>query len=106
MGVQQQQLRMRHIVAMLLGAIEALLLVRLLVQLLAARPDNPFMAAYLQVTAPLAAPLAFLDAGQPRYGATLDIATLTLALLLAAFGGGLWLLGRRRRRSPLEANYE
>jgi hypothetical protein len=89
----------RHIIAYLLGGVEALLLARILLRLLAMRPDNSFGAAFLYATAPLAAPLAALDAGQPRYGATLEIASLALFLLLAIALAGLGLI-RRRKRMP------
>jgi hypothetical protein len=68
----------------LLGAVIALLSVRLIVQLFAGRPDNLLISLLLQVTAPLTAPLAMLDAGQPRFGAILEISTLVLIGLLTA----------------------
>ena len=89
-------MRLRPIIAVLLGATEALLLARLLLRLLAARPDNPFIAAFLRVTAPLIAPFAALDAGQPRYGSTLEFASLAVFLLLALVAVALGLLWRRR----------
>jgi hypothetical protein len=52
----------------------------------AARPDNPFVRIFLDATGPLLAPLAFLDAGQPRYGAMLEISTLALIALVALAG--------------------
>ena len=88
-------MRVRHTIAVLIGAVEALLLARLLLRLLAARPDNPFVAAFLWLTAPLSAPFAALDANQPRYGATLELASLALFLLLA-LGAGMFVLVRRR----------
>ncbi|HEX5692866.1 MAG TPA: YggT family protein [Roseiflexaceae bacterium] len=88
-------MRVRLIIAALLGAIEALLLVRLLLRLLAARPDNPFVAAFLWSTAPLSMPFAALDANQPRYGATLELASLALFLLLAVGAGILAIVWRR-----------
>ena len=97
--VQLDLMRLRHSVVYTIGVVEALLLARLLLRLLAARPDNNFIAAFLQVTAPLIAPLAFLDAGQPHYGATLDLATLALTLLLACAGAGLVAVHRREHRA-------
>jgi hypothetical protein len=98
-------MRARHIIAYLIGGIEALLLARLLLRLLAARPDNPFVQALLWATTPLAAPLAFLDSGQPRFGAVLEFSTLALFLLLLVAGVALGKLGRRsgarRQRSEL-----
>jgi hypothetical protein len=82
-----------------------LLLARLLLRLLAARPDNLFVQALLQATAPLVAPLVFLDAGQPRFGAVLEFSTLALFLLLIMAGVALSMIGRRgraaRQRSEL-----
>jgi len=89
-------MRGRLILTYTLGSVEALLLARLLMRLLAARPDNPFVRLLLALTAPPLAPLAFLDAGQPRYGATLELSTLSLALLIGLLGVGVWLLRRRR----------
>lgn len=68
--------------ASLIGGVALALVVRLVVQLLAARPDNPVFAALLALTAPLVAPFAALDAGQPRFGAVLEFSTLALLLLL------------------------
>lgn len=76
----------------LLGVLLALLLVRLLLRLLAARPDNPVVALLLAVSQPLVAPLRWLDAGQPQFGATLELSTLTLLLLLPLIGYGVWRL--------------
>lgn len=68
--------------AALAGAVEALLLARLVLRLFAARPDNPFVAGLLGLTQPLVAPLAALDAAQPRFGAALELSTLALSALL------------------------
>lgn len=67
----------------MLGAIEALLLGRLVLKLLAARPDNSAFAALFALTGPLRAPFAALDAGQPRFGSTLELSTLALCMVLA-----------------------
>ncbi len=85
-------MNLRHILAYALGAVEALLLARLVLRLVAARPDNPVVAALFALTAPPQA-LAALDAGQPRFGATLELATLALILLLLCIGlivGRVW----------------
>jgi uncharacterized protein YggT (Ycf19 family) len=87
----------RHIVIYLLGGLQALLLARLLLSLLAARPDNPAFSALFVLTSPLVAPLRFLDAGQPRFGAVLELSTLALFLLLSVAAIVLWsVLGRGR----------
>jgi hypothetical protein len=78
-----------HIISAAVGAMAALLLARLVLQLLAARPDNPIFAAVRAVTAPLIVPLAALDAGQPRFGAVLEWSTLALLLLMIVIIGGL-----------------
>ncbi len=64
------------------GALEGLLVARLLLLLLAARPDNPTVAALLSLTEPIVAPLSFVDAGQPRFGAVLELSTLILVALV------------------------
>lgn len=74
--------RVRLISAGVCGAGAALLLGRLLLRLLAARPDNPALAAFLAISAP--PPLvARLDYGQPQFGATLEFSTLALFVLLS-----------------------
>jgi hypothetical protein len=74
-------MNLRHILTYALGAIEALLLARLVLRLMAARPNNPVVAALYAATAPRG-PLAALDAGQPRFGATFELSTLALFLLI------------------------
>ena len=76
----------RHIIAYIIGGVEGLLLARLVLRLFAARPDNPFVRTFLDATAPLLTPLAFLEAGQPHYGATLEISTLALIALVGLAG--------------------
>jgi hypothetical protein len=75
----------RHIIAYIIGGVEALLLARLVLRLLAARPDNPVIAALFAMTPPPRA-LVWLDAGQPRFGATLEFSTLALIVLLLIAG--------------------
>lgn len=77
-------------VAWLAGAVEALLIARLVARLLAARPDNPGVALLYQLTAPLVAPLAIIDAGQPPFGASLERATLVLIILIPLGAYLLW----------------
>lgn len=60
------------------------MLARLVLRLFAARPDNPAIAVLLRITEPLIVPLAFLDAGQPRFGAVLECSSLALFLILCA----------------------
>jgi YggT family protein len=96
--MQPEQMRLRHIVAYVIGGVEGLLLARLVLRLFAARPDNPFVPVFLGATAPLVAPLAFLDAGQPRFGATLEISTLALVALLALAGAAIRMLARSADR--------
>jgi preprotein translocase subunit SecD len=66
------------------GLLVGLLSARLLALLFAARPDNPAISLLLTLTAPLTAPFRILDrlAGQPQFGARLELATLA-ALVLA-----------------------
>ena len=83
---QPELMRIRHILAYSIGGMEGLLLARLVLRLFAARPDNLFVRVFLDATGPLLVPLAFLNSGQPRYGATLELSTLALAVLLALAG--------------------
>jgi hypothetical protein len=94
-------MRVRHIVAYIIGGIEGLLLARLVLRLFAARPDNQFVRVVLDATGPLLAPLTFLDSGQPRYGATLELSTLALVMLLALAGVAVGALRRPADRSVL-----
>ena len=94
-------MHVRQIVSYIVGGMEGLLLARLVLRLFAARPDNPFVQIFLAVTGPLLTPLAFLDAEQPRYGATLELSTLALVVLLALAGLAIGLLRRSADRSTL-----
>jgi uncharacterized protein YggT (Ycf19 family) len=78
-------LNVRHILAGLIGGAAALLLARLVLRLLAARPDNLIFHALFAITTPPPL-LAFLDREQPRFGATLEFSTLVLLLILIAVG--------------------
>ncbi|HEU5101360.1 MAG TPA: YggT family protein [Roseiflexaceae bacterium] len=81
-------------VAYALGALTALLLVRFVLKLIAARPDHPIIAALFMITTP-PPPLAALDAGQPRFGAVLEFSTLALIVLALAISVLLWRLWGR-----------
>jgi hypothetical protein len=83
------------------GVLEALLLLRLVALLFAARPDNPAIAALLLLTGPLTAPFGSLDrwAGQPRFGARLELATLAALLLIALVALLVQWRSRRRARA-------
>ncbi|NJL05420.1 MAG: hypothetical protein HC911_11085 [Chloroflexaceae bacterium] len=74
----------------LLGGVLALLVARLLLRLMAARPDNLGVASIYRLTQPLVQPLQMLDAGQPRFGASLELSTLTLVLVLLVLGYLVW----------------
>ena len=87
-------LQRRHIPAAIFGLAAALLLARLLLRLLAARPGNPVFGWFLSVSAPPPFFSAALDAGQPRFGATLEFSTLALMLLCIILGVGFARLGR------------
>jgi hypothetical protein len=86
------------LITSILGAIEALLLARLIFKLFAARPEHPVVAWILALSEPAIALLARFDEGQPQFGATLEFSTLTLCLLIPI----LWTIGRniRERRAP------
>lgn len=81
-----------HLLPPLVGLLETLLLARLLARLFAARPDNPAMQVLYLLTAPLVQPLRGLDAGQPLYGAVLEVSTLALLVALPLVGLLLWWL--------------
>ena len=85
----------RHIIASVLGAAAALLAARLVLRLVAARPDNPVFNALFAITTPPPL-LVALDREQPRFGATLEFSTLVLLLMLVAMGLIVTRIGRRR----------
>jgi hypothetical protein len=67
---------------LLAGCLEALLLARLVLQLLAGRPSNAGIAAVITATSPVVGLLAALDSGQPAFGATLELSTLACCLVV------------------------
>jgi uncharacterized protein YggT (Ycf19 family) len=80
------------------GAVEALLLARLLARLLAARPDSPAISLLYAITWPLVAPLRALDYDQPPFGAALELSTLLLAICVPLLAGVAWLWIVRRNK--------
>ena len=78
-------------VDLIVGIVEGLLLVRLVGLLFAARPDNRALNLLLDLCIPLVWPWLWLDrwAGQPRFGARLELATLA-AMLMVAILYGSW----------------
>jgi hypothetical protein len=94
--MHQNALLIRHIIGYTLGGLTALLLARLVLRLVAARPEHQVFAALFAITTPPRI-LAALDAGQPRFGAVLEFSTLALIGLLLAAG----LLLRRWQRHSL-----
>lgn len=87
-------LNIRHIIAGLIGGAAALLLARLVLRLLAARPGNPVFGMLFSITASPSL-LASLDREQPRFGATLEFSTLMLLLILVALGLIVARVGKR-----------
>lgn len=83
------------LLALCAGAVEALLLARLVARLLAARPDNPSIQLLYALTGPLAAPFAALNYDQPPYGAALEFGTLVMAIVVPAAAYLAWILLRR-----------
>lgn len=59
----------------------ALLTVRLIVLLFAARPDNSSLSFILNISDVLVWPLAWLDATQPQFGARFERGTLLMVVL-------------------------
>jgi len=91
-NTQGESVSMRYVVAWITGMVEALLLVRIVVRLLAARPDNSAIEYLVALTDPAIEPLRFLDAGQPRFGATFEVSTLALMFIVLIAGYLVWLL--------------
>ena len=82
----------------MLAIVAALLVCRLIVLLMAARPDNSGIAVLLTVTDYIVWPLAWIDASQPVFGSRFERGTLALIVCI--------LIGLRiiNRRSPMEAS--
>ena len=95
--VATNPLNIRHMIASLIGGAAALLVARLVLRLLAARPGNLVFNTLYSLTAPPRL-LAFLDREQPRFGATLEFSTLVLVLILVALGLLVARLGKGRGR--------
>lgn len=98
--IHQDPVNWGQILALVAGALEALLIARLVARLLAARPDSPAFAALYAVTGPLVAPLAALDYDQPPFGAALEFSTLTMATLVPLVAYVAWVLLRRGATTP------
>ncbi len=79
-----------RLIAWVFGGISGLLLARLVARLLAGRPDNPALLLLYRLSDPLVGPLRRLDAGQPRFGAVLELSTLALLVLLVLVGYAMW----------------
>ena len=81
------------------GLIEGLLMARLVTLLFAGRPDNPVWQLLWAVTWPLVWPWSVLDrwAGQPRWGARLELATLCAMAIVAVVAFGVILYGNNSR---------
>lgn len=80
----------------LTGALEALLLARVVARALAARPDNPALALLYGITGPLVTPFLALQPDLPPFGAALEWPTLALALLALLGSFALWYWHSRR----------
>lgn len=76
----------------IVGVCEALLVARLLARMLAARPDNPLVQGLYALSRPLVQPLMFLDGAQPRFGAVLELSTLTAAIIVPLVSYLVWLV--------------
>jgi hypothetical protein len=68
--------------------------------LFAARPDNRALNVLFDLVAPLIWPWLWLDrlAGQPHFGARLELATIAAMLMVAMFYAFWWRVRSRRRR--------
>lgn len=84
-------------IAMFGGALGGLLTARLVLKVLAARPDNPAVMWLYTVTGPLITPLTVLDRAQPRFGAVLELSTLVTLIILLSLTALVWVwLGRKQ----------
>lgn len=88
------------LIAWVAGALDALLLARLVARLFAARPDSPAIQLLYAVTSPLVAPLAALNYDQPPYGAALEFATLIMATFVPLLAYLTWAVLRRAATQP------
>ncbi len=88
-----RQSRLALVLVGLAGALEALLLARLIARLLAARPDNPALTMLYTLTWPFVAPFAFLNYDQPPFGAVFERSTLlvVVGLPIIAYLAWAWL---------------
>lgn len=73
---------LRLIIIWFVSTVETLLITRFMLQLIAARPDNPVVGFVYGATTPLIRPFAVLDRGQPQFGAILELSTLVLILVI------------------------
>ena len=82
----------------MLAIVAALLVCRLIVLLMAARPDNSGIVVLLTVTDYIVWPVAWIDASQPVFGSRFERGTLALIVCI--------LIGLRiiNRRSPMAAS--
>jgi hypothetical protein len=89
----------REGIALVGGAICGLLTARLVLKILAARPDSPAVIWLYNLSNPLVAPLSILDREQPRFGAILELSTLAMLLILISLTALSWVwLGRIAQR--------
>lgn len=86
-------------IALLGGALGGLLVVRLVLKLLAARPDSPAVTWLYHLTDPMVVALAMMDRDQPRFGAILELSTLATLVLIVSLTALIWVgLGRMQRQ--------
>ncbi|WP_298821766.1 YggT family protein [Chloroflexus sp.] len=87
---------LREGIALLGGALCGLLVARLVLKVLAARPDSPAVMWLYSLTEPLVMPLAMIDRDQPRFGAVLELSTLATLIVLLSLTALAWAwLGRK-----------
>lgn len=84
----------RRVAALLIawgaGALEGLLLARLVARALAARPDNPAIMILYMFTNPFVIPLAWLHSDMPAYGSIIEHGTLLAAVLVPLAAYVIW----------------
>lgn len=80
-------LNVAHLIALIVSIIEAFLVLRIILMLLAANPDAPFTSWIYSWTAPLVAPFWGIFPNAATRGHVLDAAAIVAVIVYAIFGG-------------------
>lgn len=94
------------LIALGAGALEGLLLARLVARALAARPDNPAIMFLYAFTRPFIAPFAWFNSDMQAYGAVIERGTLLAAVLVPLAAYAIWrTLTRGATSAPGASSY-